>query len=216
MGQKVNPTSLRLKINRSWDSTWYAGKQNYASAVVEDYKIRKYLINKFEDCGVSKVEIGRNSGRTNITIFTSKPGLIIGRQGTQVEVLREDLTKKYGETNVEIREIKSPDLDATIVADSIAKQIERRVAFRRAAKQAITKAMQSGAKGIKVRLAGRLNGVEIARVETFKEGNIPLHTLRSKIDYADLRSNTIYGVIGVKVWIYKGESFKRKKQEEAK
>jgi small subunit ribosomal protein S3 len=210
MGQKVHPKSLRLKINTIWDSSWFAGKKNYASMVLQDINLRTFLTKKFKDSGVSKVFIERNAGKIQVTLHTAKPGLIIGRQGTQIDELRESLKKEYGNIEITVKEIKKPELDAAIVGDSIGRQIERRVAFRRAAKQAVSKAISSGAKGVKVILSGRLNGVEIARREQFKEGNIPLHTLRSCIDYAEEPANTIYGVIGIKVWIYKGDSFRKK------
>ncbi len=214
MGHKVHPKSLRLKfVNTTWDSSWFTSKKNYAGYVVQDFEIREELIKKFKGAGISKIEIGRNSRKIMVTMFTAKPGLVIGRQGGQVDDLTKELSKKYGEMEINVREIKKPELNAAIIADDIARQVEKRVAYRRAAKQAIQKAMQSGAKGIKVRLGGRLNGVDIARSETFKEGNIPLHTLRSVIDYSEERSNTIYGVIGIKVWVYTGESFKKQKNK---
>jgi small subunit ribosomal protein S3 len=210
MGQKVHPKSFRLNINQKWDSNWFAGKKyEYADKAVNDQRLREKLFKRFADCGISKIEIGSNSAKTLITIHTSKPGLIIGRQGTQIDEVKKSLEKKFGSLEITIKEIKSPELDAHIVGENIAKQIERRVAYRRAAKQSLQKSLTAGAKGVKIRLAGRLNGVEIARSEIFKEGNIPLHTLRSKIDYAEIRANTIYGVIGIKVWIYKGEAFKK-------
>jgi small subunit ribosomal protein S3 len=214
MGQKVNPKSLRLKINRSWDSLWYYAKKQFAPNIILDIRLRRELLKKFADCGVSRIEIERSSGKIVVNIFTAKPGLVIGRNGTQIDELRVALAKKYGDIEINVREIKNPELDATIVGEDIAKQLERRIAYRRAAKQAISKAIQAGAKGIKIRFGGRLNGVEIARTETFKEGNIPLHTLRSLIDYSEVRANTMYGVIGIKVWIYKGESFKNQKKSE--
>lgn len=215
MGQKVHPKSLRLKINSTWDSSWFAGKKAYASMVLQDIKLRAQLTKKFKDSGVSKVFIERNAGKIQVTLHTAKPGLVIGRQGTQIDELRESLAKEYGDIEITVKEVKKPELDAVIVGDSIARQIERRVAFRRAAKQAISKAMTAGAKGAKVILSGRLNGVEIARTEQFKEGNIPLHTLRSRINYSEEPANTIYGVIGIKVWIYKGDSFRKKVEQSA-
>ena len=210
MGQKVHPVSFRLKVNRTWDSSWFMGKKKYASTVLQDYLLRKRLYKQFKDAGIAKVLIERSAGKVQISLYTAKPGLVIGRQGVQIDELRADLKKEYGDIDITVKEVKKPELSAAIVGDSIARQIERRVAFRRAAKQAISKAMMSGAKGIKIILSGRLNGVEIARTELFKEGNIPLHTLRSLIDYTEEPSHTIYGIIGVKVWIYKGDAFENR------
>jgi small subunit ribosomal protein S3 len=215
MGQKVHPVSFRLKVNRTWDSSWFMGKKKYASTVLQDYLLRQRLYKQFKDAGIAKVLIERSAGKVQISLYTAKPGLVIGRQGVQIDELRADLKKEYGEIDITVKEVKKPELSAVIVGDSIARQIERRVAFRRAAKQAISKAMMSGAKGIKIILSGRLNGVEIARRELFKEGNIPLHTLRSLIDYTEEPSHTIYGIIGVKVWIYKGDAFENRVKKTA-
>ncbi len=209
MGQKVNPIAARLKITRTWDSSWYASDKNYSDNIITDYKIREYLNKRFKESGVSQIQIGRNSGKIIITIFTSKPGMIIGRQWSEAEQVRLDLSKKFGHVELTIKEEKKPMLSAILVSDNIAAQIERRTPYRRAVKQAIEKAMQAGAKGVKVKVGGRLNGVEIARREVFKEGNIPLQTLRSVIDYYNGRAETTYGTIGIKVWIYTGQHFKK-------
>jgi len=210
MGQKVNPKSLRLKISETWDSAWFSGQKSYSSFVIEDFVIRKKVFEKFKAAGLSKVVIERSSGKIIVTIFTSKPGVIIGRQGAQIDEVRKEFEKEFGNIDLVIKEVKKVDIDARLIADNVARQIEKRVAFKRAAKQAISKAMKAGAKGIKIKLGGRLNGVEIARKEIFKDGNIPLHTFRSIIDYSEERSKTIYGVIGVKVWVYKGDHFAKK------
>lgn len=214
MGQKVHPKSFRLKINTGWDSTWYASKRDYSNLVLQDIAIREDIMARFAEAALSRVEIGRVGDKIQVTIFTGKPGLIIGRQGTQIDEVRAEFSKKYGPLDITVKEVKKPDIDARIIGDSIARQIERRIPYRRAAKQAVARAMQSGAKGVKIRVGGRLNGVEIARSEEFKEGNIPLHTLRAMIDYAEIRSNTTYGVIGIKVWVYRGESFKKQKRKD--
>ena len=209
MGQKVNPKSLRLKINRTWDSSWFAGKKQYSDFAIQDIQIREEIEKRFKTAGLAKVEIQRSADKLSVTIFTSKPGLVIGPSGEKIDQVRGELQKKFGPIEITVKEVKKPDMDATLVGDSVARQIERRIPFRRAAKQAISKALQAGAKGVKIQLSGRLNGVEIARVEIFKEGNIPLHTLRSIIDYTEERAETMYGTIGVKVWVYKGDSFKK-------
>lgn len=210
MGQKVNPVSMRMKVNRFWDSKWYADKKKYYKTLHEDFAIEDMIRGKLVDSGVSKVEILRTANAVVINVHTAKPGLIIGRGGETIEALREQLEKKFGsQFNININEIKNPAVDATLVAESIAKQIERRISYRRAAKMAIDKAMEGGAKGAKVRVGGRLNGVEIARSEFFSKGKIPLHTFRADIDYAYIPANTTYGAIGVKVWIYKGDVFKQ-------
>ncbi|MCS7028863.1 MAG: 30S ribosomal protein S3 [Bacteroidia bacterium] len=207
MGQKINPIGLRLGIIRGWESNWYGGK-NYADKLIEDEKIRKYLHVRIPRGGISKIVIERAAKRITITIHTSKPGIIIGKGGKEVDIIREELKKLTGkEVNINIAEVKRPDLDARLVAELIAQQLEARISFRRAMKSAITSAMRAGAEGIKVKCSGRLGGAEMARVEQYKEGKIPLHTLRADIDYALAEAHTIYGVIGVKVWIYKGEIY---------
>ncbi len=211
MGQKVNPNILRIGIIRSWDSKWFANKRNYAKMIHQDIQIRKLIEERLADAAVSRIEIQRSAGKVNVFIHSAKPGVIIGRQGASIETLRDELKKKFREDfTLSIKEIKKPTLDAKLLADSIAQQIEKRVSYRRAAKMAVDKALESGARGAKIFLAGRLNGVEIARSEFFAAGKIPLHTLRADIDYACIHAKTAYGTIGVKVWIYKGDIFKKR------
>ena len=211
MCQKVNPNILRIGIIRSWDSKWFANKRNYAKMIHQDIQIRKLIEERLADAAVSRIEIQRSAGKVNVFIHSAKPGVIIGRQGASIETLRDELKKKFREDfTLSIKEIKKPTLDAKLLADSIAQQIEKRVSYRRAAKMAVDKALESGARGAKIFLAGRLNGVEIARSEFFAAGKIPLHTLRADIDYACIHAKTAYGTIGVKVWIYKGDIFKKR------
>ena len=214
MGQKVNPIGLRIGIIRDWESRWYAEK-DYADLVHEDLKIREYINKRLQDAAVSRVEIERAANRVNVTIHTAKPGMVIGKGGSEVEALRKALTQLTGKrVHINIVEIKKPDLDATLVATNIARQLENRVSFRRAQKQAIQRAMRAGAKGIKTMVSGRLGGAEIARSEHYSEGTVPLHTLRADIDYATAEADTTYGKIGVKVWIYRGEVLPTKKKAE--
>jgi small subunit ribosomal protein S3 len=211
MGQKVNPNIMRIGIIRDWDSKWYANKRNYSKLLLQDLEIRKIIQEKLADASVSKIEIHRTANKVIIYIHSAKPGLIIGRQGAGIEALKEDLERKFHEEfSLSIKEITKPTLDAKLLGESIAKQIEKRISYRRACKMAIDKAIESGAQGAKVNVAGRLNGVEISRSEFFSKGKIPLHTFRADIDYALVEANTTYGLIGVKVWIYKGDVFKRK------
>ena len=211
MGTKVNPIGMRTGIIRNWPSSWYANKKNYAKMLKDDLAIKAQVRKSLNDCGVSMIELQRNANDTILNVHTSKPGVIIGKQGDGVEVLKAELQKKFGNKfTINVKEIKKPDLDAFLVGDSIAKQIERRVSYRRAAKMAVKKAMESGALGIKVKASGRLNGVEIARTEFTAEGKIPLHTFRADIDYASVPAHTTYGAIGVKVWINRGEVFTKK------
>ena len=206
MGQKVNPHGLRVGVIKDWDSKWYADKKNFANLLVEDNNIRNYVKKKLYAAGISKIEIERAANRVKISIHTAKPGMVIGRGGAGVEELRteiEKLTDKSVVINVE--EIKNPDLDAQIVAESIAEALERRVAFRRAMKQAIQRTMRQGALGIKTSVAGRVGGADMARTEGYSEGTIPLQTLRADIDYGFAEADTTYGKLGVKVWLYKGE-----------
>jgi len=207
MGQKVNPISNRLGIIKGWDSNWYGGK-DYSEKIVEDYKIRKYLMARLQKASVSKIIIERTLKLITVTVNSSRPGIIIGKGGQEVDKLREEL-KKITKKDVQINifEIKRPELDAKLVADSVAKQIEGRVSFRRAAKMAVASSMRMGAEGIKVQVAGRLGGAEMARTEGYKDGRIPLHTFRADIDYALTEAHTQYGRIGVKVWICKGEVY---------
>jgi small subunit ribosomal protein S3 len=210
MGQKVNPKVIRIGITRDWDSKWYARKGNYKKLFHQDLQIEKLIREKLQTEGLSKIEIMRTQGKVIINIHTSKPGLIIGRGGEVIEKLKDVLSKKFKETfAINIKEVKKPMLDAHIVAESIARQIEKRISYRRAAKVALEKIMEAGALGAKIYLGGRLNGVEISRGEYFSKGKIPLHTFRADIDYASLPAHTTYGKIGVKVWIYKGEVFKQ-------
>ncbi len=204
MGQKVNPIANRLGIIRGWDSNWYGGNR-YADKIVEDYKIREYLMARLQKASISKIIIERTLKLITVTINTSRPGIIIGKGGKEVDMLREEL-KKITKKDVQINifEIKRPELDAKLVADSVAKQIEGRISFRRAAKMAVASTMRMGAEGIKVQVSGRLGGAEMARTEGYKEGRIPLHTFRADIDYALSEAHTTYGRIGVKVWISKG------------
>ena len=205
MGQKVNPHGFRVGVIEGWESNWYADK-DYQKFLLEDIKIREFIKDKLFLSGISKVDIERASNKARITIYTAKPGMVIGRQGSNIELLKNDL-KKMTAANIDIniQEVKQPDMDATLVADNIASQLERRIACRRAMKQAVGRTMRLGAKGIRVRLGGRLGGAEIARAESYREGSIPLHTLRANIDYGTAEAHTTYGRIGVKVWIYKGE-----------
>ncbi|MBJ6361037.1 30S ribosomal protein S3 [Paenibacillus sp. GCM10012307] len=213
MGQKVNPVGLRIGIIRDWESKWYAGK-DFGDLLLEDVKIREYLKNKLKDAAVSRIEIERAANRLNVTIHTAKPGMVIGKGGSEVENLRSELAKisKGKKVHINISEIKQSDLDAILVAESIAQQLERRTSFRRALKQAIQRSMRAGAKGIKTSVSGRLGGAEIARTEGYSEGTVPLHTLRADIDYGTAEAHTTYGRIGVKVWIYRGEVLPTKKK----
>ena len=214
MGQKVSPHGLRVGIIKDWDSKWYADKKTFNEYLVEDHKIREFVKKKLFISGVSKVEIERAANRIKVTVFTAKPGMVIGKGGSGVEELRldiEKLTKKSVVINVE--EIKIPELNAQLVAENIASQLERRVSFRRAMKQAIQRTMRSGGKGIKTSVSGRLGGADMARTEGYSEGTIPLQTLRADIDYGFAEANTTYGKLGVKVWLYKGEVLPTKKVE---
>ena len=214
MGQKVNPHGLRVGVIKGWDSKWYAGK-DYEKFLLEDIKIREFIKEKLFLSGISKVEIERASNKARISIHTAKPGMVIGRQGSNIELLKSDL-KKMTESAIEINivEVKTPDMDATLVAENIAAQLERRIAFRRAMKQCVGRTMRMGAKGIKITCGGRLGGADIARTEFYSEGTIPLQTLRADIDYGFAEADTTYGKIGVKVWIYKGEVLPTKGNKE--
>ena len=214
MGQKVHPIGMRVGVIRDWDAKWYAEKE-YAEYLHEDLRIRKFIASKLADAAVSTVEIERAANRVNVSIHTAKPGMVIGKGGAEVENLRKELNKLTGKrVHINIVEIKKPDLDAKLVGEGIARQLENRVAFRRAQKQAIQRTMRSGAKGIKTQVAGRLNGADIARSEGYSEGTVPLHTLRADIDYAWEEADTTYGKLGVKVWIYRGEVLPTKKNTE--
>ena len=205
MGQKTNPIGLRLGINRSWDSVWFDEK-NYASKLHEDIILRNYINNRLSRASISRIEISRTSKRVSVTIHTARPGIVIGRGGTEVETLKSELKKFMGyDVNINVSEIKRPGLRAELVGQNIAQQLEKKVNYRRAVKKAIQSTMSMGAEGIRVCVSGRLNGNEIARSETYREGRVPLHTLRAEIDYTITESHTSYGIIGVKVWIYTGE-----------
>lgn len=206
MGQKVNPNGMRLGINKNWQSDWYAGNKDFATYLDRDIKIREFLDKKLKGAAVSSILIERSNGRTNIVINTAKPGVIIGHGGEEIEKLKKELSKLTSEdVGISIKEIKKPDVDAALVAENIAHQIENRVSFRIAQKRAVRNTMKAGALGIKTAVSGRLGGADMARTEGYKEGNVPLHTLRADIDYAHKEADTTYGKIGVKVWIYKGE-----------
>lgn len=206
MGQKVHPNGIRLGITKPWISTWYADKSDYANNLHSDWEVRKFLEKKLEAASVSKIVIERPAKSIRVTIHTARPGVVIGKKGEDVEVLRAEVAKISGTpAQINIAEIRKPELDAKLVADSIAQQLERRVMFRRAMKRAVQNAMRIGAQGIKVEVSGRLGGAEIARTEWYREGRVPLHTLRADIDYATSESHTTYGVIGIKVWVFKGE-----------
>lgn len=212
MGQKVNPRSLRIGIIQTWDSKWYANSRDFAKLFHEDLELKKLVRKKLENAGVVKIEIERFAKKVTMNVYAAKPGLVIGRQGVIMEDLKDLLKRKFNlNVDIKVQEVSDPDASAQLIGEMIAVKIERRIAYRRAVKMALQKALEAGAKGVKIQVAGRLNGVEIARREYFKEGNIPLHTLRANIDYARVSANTTYGVIGIKVWVYKGMVFKQKK-----
>ena len=214
MGQKVNPIGIRLKINRTWDSVWFAKKQKYGTFLIEDFKIRKYINSAIKNSGVSKIQIERPSKKCVVTIFTSRPGFVIGKKGSDIEKIKLNISKiTSDEVSVNIKEIRKPELDSFLVAENIAQQLEKRVAYRRAMKRAMSSALRLGARGIKVTVSGRLGGNEIARTEWLREGSIPLHTLRADVDYAEAEALTTYGIIGIKVWIYKGVVFQKDLQK---
>lgn len=213
MGQKVNPIGFRLIRKKNWKSRWFANSQEFGEFLIEDNMIRDYLLKKPQLIGTSKIKIRRMSGKVEVTIVTARPGLVIGKKGAEIESLKQELFKLTGkQVWVEVEEVKRPDLDAQIVADGISKQLERRIPFRRAMKKAIQSSLDAGAVGIKVQTSGRLGGAEIARTEWYKEGSIPLHTIRADIDYATSRAETTYGTIGVKVWIHRGDDNYSKKE----
>jgi small subunit ribosomal protein S3 len=206
MGQKVNPTGIRLGIVKDHTSVWYADKAEYSARLLNDLQVRKYLDQQLKNASVSRIEIERPAQNAKITIYTARPGIVIGKKGEDVEKLRNAVSQMMGvPVHINIEEVRKPDLDAKLVAQSVASQLERRVMFRRAMKRAVQNAMRQGAKGIKIQVGGRLGGAEIARTEWYREGRVPLHTLRADIDYATYEAHTTYGVIGVKVWIFKGE-----------
>src|SRR5687768_9163620 len=207
MGQKTNPIGLRIAVTRDWRSKWYSDKKDFGKLLAEDQKIRDLLKRKLESASVPKIQIERAATRCRITIFTARPGVVIGRKGAEIDKLKEELSKMTGkEIYVDIQEVKNPEIDAQLVAENIGVQLERRVGFRRAMKKAVQTAMDMKAHGIKIRCAGRLGGAELARVETYHEGSVPLHTLRANIDYGFAEAHTMYGKLGIKVWICKGEN----------
>jgi len=218
MGQKVHPTGIRLGISKDWNSKWYASSAEFPDLLNADIKVREYLRKKLAGASVSKIQIKRPTRTCEITIFTARPGVVIGKKGADIEKLRQDVSKLIGlhinNVKLNIEEIRKPELDAQLVAEGITQQLERRVMFRRAMKRSIQNTMRMGAQGIKIRVGGRLNGAEIARSESYHEGRVPLHTLRADIDYGVAEAHTTYGIIGVKVWIYKGEVFDLYKEED--
>jgi small subunit ribosomal protein S3 len=210
MGQKVHPTGIRLGITKDWTSKWYADSKDFGNFLHNDLQVREYLQQKLAQASVSRIQIERPARNARITIHTARPGLVIGKKGEDIERLRREVSEMMGiPVHINIEEVRKPELDATLVAQGIAQQLEKRIMFRRAMKRAVTNSMRLGAQGVKINVAGRLNGAEIARSEWYREGRVPLHTLRADIDYGFAEANTTYGVIGVKVWIFKGEVFER-------
>jgi small subunit ribosomal protein S3 len=208
MGQKVHPTGIRLGIVKDWTSRWYANSQNYPVLLLQDLKVREYIKKKLAHASVSRVQINIPANNANITVHTARPGIVIGKKGEDIDVLRQDISAMMGvPVQLNVEEIRKPELDAYLVAESIAQQLEKRIMYRRAMKRAVTNTMRLGAEGIKITVAGRLNGAEIARTEWYREGRVPLHTLRADIDYGTAEAKTTYGIIGIKVWIFKGEVF---------
>ncbi len=207
MGQKIHPTGFRLSVRKNWDSKWFANSHNFSELLLKDIEVRAYLKKKLAPAGVSKIVIERPAKSAKVTIYTARPGMVIGKKGEDIEVLRAELRKRMGLQSVDlaIEEVRKPEIDAQLIADSITQQLEKRIMFRRAMKRAMQNAMRLGALGIKIMSAGRLNGIEIARSEWYREGRVPLHTLRADIDYGTSEAQTTYGIIGVKVWVFKGE-----------
>ena len=217
MGQKTNPIGLRLGINRGWDSIWFAKKDNYGNLLVEDFKIREYVKKNITNSGVSQVIIERTAKKCIVSILTSRPGFVIGKKGSDVDKIKKNLSKiSSSEISLNIKEIKKPELNAYLVAENISQQLVKRIAYRRAMKRGMQSTLRLGGKGIRVCLSGRLGGNEIARTEWLREGSVPLHTLRAEVDYAEAQALTTYGIIGIKVWIYKGIFMQEKKQKEDK
>ncbi|MBN1931141.1 MAG: 30S ribosomal protein S3 [Desulfobacterales bacterium] len=213
MGQKVNPIGLRLRIVKTWESRWYAGK-NYPDYILEDYNIRKFLKKRLYHAGIARIEIERSSKRVRLRIFTARPGIVIGKKGSEIAQLKKELEQMISEeVLIDIQEVRKPEIDAQLVAENVALQIERRVAFRRAMKRGVSSAMRFGAKGVKIICSGRLGGAEMARREWYREGRVPLHTLRADIDYGFIEARTTYGIIGVKVFVFKGEILKKDQVE---
>lgn len=216
MGQKINPNGFRVGVIRDWTAKWYADK-NYAAYLNEDLRIRKYIEKRLADASVSTVEIERAANRVNVSIHTAKPGMVIGKGGSEVEALRKELNNLTNKrVHINVVKIKKPDLDAHLVGESVAEQLENRIAFRRAMRGAMQRTMRAGAKGIKIQVAGRLNGADMSRIESYSDGTVPLHTLRADIDYSWDEAHTTYGVLGIKTWIYRGEVLPAKKNNEAK
>ena len=216
MGQKVHPTGIRLGIVKDWTSRWYANSQDYPVLLLQDLKVREYIKKKLAHASVSRIQINRPANNANITVHTARPGIVIGKKGEDIDVLRQKISKIMGvPVQVNVEEIRKPELDAYLVAESIAQQLEKRIMYRRAMKRAVTNTMRLGAEGIKITVGGRLNGAEIARTEWYREGRVPLHTLRADIDYATAEAKTTYGIIGIKVWIFKGEVFDVDNQTES-
>ena len=214
MGQKVNPIGLRLGITRGWDSIWFAKKKEYGKLLIEDYKIREFIKKNIVNSGISQVIIERTSKKCIISIYTSRPGFVIGKKGSDIEKIKKNLSKiSSTEVSLNIKEVKKPELNSYLVAENIAQQLVKRIAYRRAMKRAMQSALRLGAKGIRVCIAGRLGGNEIARTEWLREGSVPLHTFRADVDYAEAEALTTYGIIGIKVWIYKGEVFSKEKNK---
>ena len=214
MGQKVNPIGLRLGITRGWDSIWFAKKKEYGKLLIEDYKIREFIKKNIVNSGISQVIIERTSKKCIVSIYTSRPGFVIGKKGSDIGKIKKNLSKiSSGEVSLNIKEVKKPELNSYLVAENIAQQLVKRIAYRRAMKRAMQSALRLGAKGIRVCLAGRLAGNEIARTEWLREGSVPLHTFRADVDYAEAEALTTYGIIGIKVWIYKGEVFSKEKNK---
>ncbi|MDH2918546.1 MAG: 30S ribosomal protein S3 [Gallionella sp.] len=207
MGQKIHPTGFRLSVRKNWDSKWFANSKNFSELLLKDIEVRAYLKKKLAPAGISKIVIERPAKSAKVTIYTARPGMVIGKKGEDIEVLRAELRKRMGLQSVDlaIEEVRKPEIDAQLIADSITQQLEKRIMFRRAMKRAMQNAMRLGALGIKIMSAGRLNGIEIARSEWYREGRVPLHTLRADIDYGTSEAQTTYGIIGVKVWVFKGE-----------
>ena len=208
MGQKVHPIGIRLGISKPWNATWYADKKEFSDYLIKDIKVRAYLRKELANASVSRIEIERPAKNARVTIHTARPGIVIGKKGEDIERLKQTITKMMGvPTHVNVAEIRKPELDADLIAQGIASQLERRIMFRRAMKRAVSSAMRLGALGIRVAVAGRLNGAEIARTEWYREGRVPLHTFRANVDYAMGKAHTTYGVLGIKVWVYKGDVF---------
>jgi len=213
MGQKVNPHGARVGVIFDWSTRWYAGKKDFANNLIEDFKLRKMLKEKFYSCGISRIDVERSASRMTVTLFAGKPGMIIGRSGKGIEELKAEVEKFCGHAvNIRVVDIKTPDADAQLIAENIAQQLEKRIAFRRAMKQSIMRANKAGAKGVKIAISGRLGGADIARTEHYHEGSIPLQTLRANIDYGFAEAKTTYGRLGVKVWVYKGQILPKPKK----